>query len=160
MRLLQNPVQVISSIAFVALCGCHAAPARTDIATPRDTAASRTRLAFVGELPQLDGARLRVSVVEVRYGPGEASTPHSHPCPVIGYVAEGAIRTQTQGDVESVYHAGETFYEAPNGVHLISANASSEEPAKLIATFICDHDGPLTVDVSHLHLPGKKPRSR
>jgi Cupin domain len=77
----------------------------------------------------------------------EASHPHSHPWAVIGYVVEGTLRTQVKGERESTYKAGESFYEAPNGVHLVSANASSTEPAKLVAYLICDHDTPLSVDV-------------
>ncbi len=101
---------------------------------------------FSHALPQLDGSHLRAIVVEVNYAPGEADKPHSHPCTVIGYVAQGAIRFQVKGGApEAVYKAGESFYEAPNGVHQVSANASDKEPAKLIALFICDHEGPLTV---------------
>jgi quercetin dioxygenase-like cupin family protein len=100
---------------------------------------------FSHALPPLDGNHLRAIVVEVNYGPGEADQPHSHPCVVIGYVAQGAIRFQVRGGPETVYKAGESFYEAPNGVHQVSANASAKEPAKLIAYFICDHDTPLTV---------------
>jgi quercetin dioxygenase-like cupin family protein len=59
----------------------------------------------------------------------------------------GTIRTQVKGEPEMTYKAGESFYEAPNGVHLISANASLEEPAKLAAFLMCDHDTPLSVDV-------------
>ena len=94
----------------------------------------------------MDGSHLRAIVVEVNYAPGEADKPHSHPCTVIGYVAQGAIRFQVKGGgPEAVYKAGESFYEPPNGVHQVSANASDKEPAKLIAYFICDHDTPLTV---------------
>ena len=100
---------------------------------------------FSHSLPQLDGSHLRATVVEVNYAPGEADKPHSHPCTVIGYVAQGAIRFQVKGGPEAVYKAGESFYEAPNGVHQVSANASDKEPAKLIAFFICDHETPLTV---------------
>ena|SRR5215472_19286485 len=100
---------------------------------------------FVHALPHMDGANLKVTVVEVVYGPGQSSRPHSHPCPVVGYVAEGAIRFQVKGEPETIYKAGESFYEAPNGVHQVSANASDKEPAKLIAYFTCDHETPLTV---------------
>jgi quercetin dioxygenase-like cupin family protein len=100
---------------------------------------------FSHVLPQLDGSHLRAIVVEVNYAPGEADKPHSHPCTVIGYVAQGEIRFQIKGGTESVYKAGESFYEPPNGVHQVSANASDKEPAKLIAFFICDHDTKLTV---------------
>ena len=102
---------------------------------------------FSQPLSKLDGDHLKVTLVEVRYGPGEASLPHSHPCAVIGYVVEGAIRTQVKGQPEMTYKAGESFYEAPNDVHLVSANASSSEPAKLVAYLICDHDAPLSVDM-------------
>jgi len=89
-------------------------------------------------------------MVKVSYGPGESSPPHSHPCPVIGYVLEGAVRMQVQpmgaSDPEPahVYRAGDGFYESPNGRHLLSANASQSEPATFLATFVCDHATDLT----------------
>jgi len=110
-------------------------------------AKERARVVLSKELPRLDGEHLKAILVEVNYGPGEASSPHSHPCAVIGYVAEGTIRTQVKGEPEMIYKAGESFYEAPNGVHLVSANASSTAPARLVAYLICDHDTPLSVDV-------------
>jgi quercetin dioxygenase-like cupin family protein len=110
-------------------------------------AKERARIVFSTLLSNLDGDHLTVALVEVNYGPGEASSPHSHPCAVIGYVVEGTLRTQVKGEPEMTYKAGESFYEAPNGVHLVSANASSTEPAKLVAYLICDHDTPLSVDV-------------
>jgi quercetin dioxygenase-like cupin family protein len=101
---------------------------------------------FSHALPPLDGSHLRAIVVEVNYAPGEADKPHSHPCTVIGYVAQGAIRFQVKGGApEAVYKTGESFYEPPNGVHQVSANASDKEPARLIAFFVCDHETPLTV---------------
>ncbi len=102
------------------------------------------RVAFSHPLPALNGEKLVVNVVEVTYGPGEASSPHSHPCPVIAYVAEGEIRSQVEGQPEAVYKAGESFYEAPNGVHAVSANASQTRPAKLLAFFVCDRAAPLS----------------
>jgi len=107
----------------------------------------RARVVVSQSLPKLDGDHLKVVLVEVNYGPGEASSPHSHPCAVIGYVAEGALRTKVKGEPERTYTAGETFFEPPNGVHLVSANASSTKPARLVAYLICDRDVPLSVDV-------------
>jgi quercetin dioxygenase-like cupin family protein len=109
----------------------------------------RARIVISKQLSRLDGDHLKVTLVEVNYGAGEASTPHSHPCAVIGYVVEGTIRSQVQGEPEMTYQAGESFCEAPNRVHLVSANASATQPAKLLAYLICDHDTPLNVDVSH-----------
>src|ERR1700731_3805385 len=105
----------------------------------------RARVARSQALPKLDGTHLKTTVVEVHYGPGESSPPHSHPCAVIGYVLEGALRTRVKGEPEAIYKAGETFYEAPNGVHAVSANASQTEPAKLIAYFVCDRETALSV---------------
>lgn len=104
----------------------------------------RARVAFTHALPPLDGSKLSVTVVEVNYGPGESSEPHSHPCPVVGYILEGALRTQVAGEPEAVYHPGESFYEAPNGVHLVSANAGTTAPTKFLAFFVCDNDLPLS----------------
>jgi quercetin dioxygenase-like cupin family protein len=106
-------------------------------------------------LPKLNGDHLKAVLLEIRYGPGEASSPHSHPCAVIGYVVEGSLRTQVKGEPEVIYKAGESFYEAPNGVHLVSANASSTEPAKFVAYLICDGNAPLSVDVpENIHAQG------
>ena len=95
----------------------------------------------------MDGAHLNVTMVEVTYPPGGSSPPHSHPCPVIGYVLEGAYRTQVKGGPESIFRAGDTFYEEPNGIHLISANASDTEPVRFLATFTCDREAPLSIAV-------------
>ena len=117
----------------------------------------QAKIVLSHDLPQLDGSHLKASVVEVTYGPGGASRPHSHPCPVIGYVAEGAIRSQVKGEKEVVYKAGESFFEAANGVHQVSANASATQPARLVAYFLCDHDTPLSVAIPESHAGGHHP---
>jgi quercetin dioxygenase-like cupin family protein len=108
-------------------------------------AGTEVRVVESHPLPELEGAHLKVHVVEVTYGPGGQSPPHSHPCPVAGYVVEGAVRMQVSGGPEVVYKAGQGFYEDPHGVHLVSANASAKERAKFVAYFVCDHDTPLSV---------------
>jgi quercetin dioxygenase-like cupin family protein len=103
------------------------------------------RVALFRALPMMKGDGLNVTVLEVAYAPGAASSRHSHPCPVVGYVVAGAVRMQVKGEPEAVYKSGDTFFEAANGVHLISANASSTEPAKFVAYFLCDHETELSV---------------
>lgn len=103
------------------------------------------RMVFKHALPVLDGGRLTAHLVEVTYAPGEASPVHSHPCAVIGFVIEGVVRMQVKGEPEAIYKAGQSFYEAPNGVHAVSANASKTKPARFLAYFTCDHETPLTV---------------
>jgi quercetin dioxygenase-like cupin family protein len=122
--------------------------------TQRQEKSERARIVLAKALPKMDGDHLKVTLVEVNYGPGESSAPHSHPCPVIGYVLAGTLRTQVRGEAEVVYKPGESFYEAANGVHAVSANASATEPAKFVAFFVCDHDAPLSVAAGAAAGPG------
>src|SRR5260370_37486517 len=91
---------------------------------------AHARAVFQHALPELDGSHLTVSLVEVRYGPGEGAPAHSHPCPVVVQVVEGALRVQIKGEPEAIYRAGQTFYEARDGVHQVSQDASSTEPVR------------------------------
>lgn len=102
------------------------------------------RDAISQRMPEMDGKNLTATLVEVIYPPGIGSEPHSHPCPVIGYVAEGTIESQVKGQPVETFTAGQTFYEPQNGVHLVSRNPSKTKPAKLLAYFLCDHAGPLS----------------
>ena len=137
-------VSLAVAISFVAAAGGYAARAQVGANTPQTRSAEQSRATLTQTLPKLDGSHLQATVVEVTYAPGGFSTPHSHPCPVIVYVVEGALRAQVKGEPEAVYHAGESFYEPPNGVHQISANASQTEPVKFLACFVCDHETPLS----------------
>lgn len=134
-------------ISCAAVAGSHLVAARGPVDTAQKKS-ERSQVRFSHDLPRLNGEKLTVTVVEVNYGPGESSTPHRHPCPVVGYVVAGALRTQVKGEPEAIYKAGESFYEAPNGVHLVSTNASDKAPAKLLAYFVCDQHTALSVDVS------------
>src|ERR1700742_5137407 len=134
---LQIPGLLLALLAPVALVAIQAT----------SPPGAHVRPVFSQALPQLDGSQLKVTTVEVTYPPGGSSAPHSHPCPVIGYVLRGAVRMQVKGGPVSIYRPGDGFYEAPNGVHQVSANASTKEPAVFLAYFLCDHEGPLSVKV-------------
>jgi quercetin dioxygenase-like cupin family protein len=43
-----------------------------------------------------------------------------------------------------IYRAGESFFEPPGSIHLVSENASATEPAALLAIFIADDGVTLT----------------
>jgi glucose/arabinose dehydrogenase/quercetin dioxygenase-like cupin family protein len=96
-------------------------------------------------VPPLGGGKLLMQVVEVSYEPGGWSASHQHPCPVVGYVLEGAVRMQLAGQPERVYTAGQTFTETPGDVHVVSSNASETKPARFLAYFACDNDGPRSI---------------
>jgi len=135
---------VIGSICVAAtlmLAGAGAANAGQEKRTSAKTA-------FKGKLPALDGQNLTATVLEVTHPPGGSSTAHRHPCPVIGYVLEGAVRMQVKGQEEKVYRPGDTFFESPGDIHAVSANVSQDQPARFLAFFLCDRETPLTVPVT------------
>lgn len=125
----------------------HTVFANIAMQAAQGTGDRKVRTALTQDLPRLDGGRLKAFVVEVTYAPGASSPVHSHPCPVIGYVASGELHTQVKGTREVRHRAGDAFYAPPNGMHLISANASQTEPAKLLAIILCDHDAKLSMPV-------------
>jgi quercetin dioxygenase-like cupin family protein len=87
--------------------------------------------------------------VTVSYPPGAKSAAHHHAKSafIMAYVISGAVRSQLEGEPARVYHAGETWSEAPGAHHTVSENASATEPAELLAVFLLDTgDGPLTTD--------------
>lgn len=90
-----------------------------------------------------------LEAVTVSYPPGAKSAAHHHAKSafIMAYVISGAIRSQVEGEPVRLYHAGETWSEAPGAHHTISENASDTEPAELLAVFLVDTgDGPLTSD--------------
>jgi quercetin dioxygenase-like cupin family protein len=132
----------MGTVPLLAAAACLSACAHS-VAPP--LASDRTALDH--SLPASFGAHPHVVVAEVTYGPGGSSRPHRHPCPVVGYVLEGSVRMQSEGGPEQVYGVGSAFYEDPANVHLLSANASHDKPARFLAVFMCDDDRPLTVPV-------------
>jgi quercetin dioxygenase-like cupin family protein len=153
---MTSSARQISGALLLAIVAGSVAWARARAGTSHSVARQRARVVLSQALPKLDGEQLKATLVDVSYGPGESSPPHLHPCAVIGYVVEGALRTQINGEPEMIYRAGESFYEAPNGVHAISANAGTAEPAKFVAFFVCDRETPLSVDVPGSKVPGEK----
>jgi quercetin dioxygenase-like cupin family protein len=88
---------------------------------------------FEQDLPNLDLSGWSVTAVEVRYAAGATSEPHQHPGFVLGYILEGEIVFQLDGESEHVYRVGDMFYEPPGSVHLVSGNASATRPARMLA---------------------------
>ena len=87
----------------------------------------------------------RVVMATLSYEPGGASAPHLHPGSVFAYVLQGVVVSQLEGQPPITYNAGESWYEAPNTPHLVTRNASQTRPAKLLAVFVQDVNGAITV---------------
>jgi quercetin dioxygenase-like cupin family protein len=118
--------------AVVPLCAVSSAGSTGDTVEPVSSHA----------LPNVPGKR--VTVVRVAYGPGGFTRAHRHAGSVTAYVTKGEIRSQLGGGPVEVFKVGQSFFEPPGATHLVSANASSTEPAELIAVFVVDEGAPLT----------------
>jgi len=99
---------------------------------------SNANVAFNNTIPNIPGKS--VVAVVVSYPPGAKSPPHHHAASafITGYVLEGAVLSQVDDGPPTVYRAGESFTEKPGAHHQVSANASTTEPAKLLAVFVVD----------------------
>ncbi|WP_339446987.1 cupin domain-containing protein [Pseudomonas sp. EA_5y_Pfl2_R50] len=107
-------------------------------ASAAEPPAGKVTVVFDRAISNLPGKSMRGVMVE--YGPGAASPSHTHPKTAFIYatVLEGAFRIKVKGEPERVYHVGENFVEEPGSVHLVSANASDSQPARLLAVFVLD----------------------
>jgi quercetin dioxygenase-like cupin family protein len=93
-------------------------------------------------LPNVPGKR--VTIVRVFYGPGGFTRAHRHAGSVTAYITKGEIRSQLGGGPLETFAVGQSFFEPPGSTHLVSANASTTEPAELIAVFVADEGAQLT----------------
>ena len=80
------------------------------------------------------------NVMTIRVTPPAGSTgaqPHRHPGPAFGYVVEGAIVFEIEGEPQRVVKAGETFWE-PGGdvIHYQDGNYLADAQSQFIATMI------------------------
>lgn len=87
------------------------------------------------------------AMMTVELAPGEAGTAHRHNANVFVYVLSGAIVMQVKGGKQVTVHAGQTFYEGPADIHVVSRNASATKPARFLAFFVKDKGAPIVTPV-------------
>lgn len=82
-----------------------------------------------------------VDIREIIFQPGQKTPRHLHPCPVVGYIAEGSAFYRKEGQEEAtLLEAGSAFYEPADTVVVSFDNASHTEPMKFIAFYLLDGD--------------------
>ena len=86
-------------------------------------------------------------MITVEHAPGGSSAIHRHNAHAFVYVLEGSVIMQLKGGQQVTLTPGQTFYEAPDDVHLVDRNASSTKPAKLLVFLIKDKGAPALVPV-------------
>ncbi len=97
------------------------------------------------ELPGISGKE--VLMITVEYPPGGSDPIHRHNASAFVYVLEGSIVMQVKGGKQVTLAPGETFYEAPDDVHLVGRNASNTKPAKFLVFLIKEPGAPALVPV-------------
>lgn len=79
-------------------------------------------------------------MIEVGYLPGQSSIAHKHEGTAMAYVISGEIISQVKGEKAITYKAGEYWYEPAGSEHLVSKNASTTKPAKLLVFMVLAPD--------------------
>jgi quercetin dioxygenase-like cupin family protein len=113
-------------------------------ASAPSSAATATIVKQLIEKDQVAAAGKELVMLTVEYPPGGSSPPHRHDSQVFVYVLEGVVNMQVEGGSKLTLQAGETFYESPNDVHTVSANASTTSPAKLLVFILKDKSAPIS----------------
>jgi quercetin dioxygenase-like cupin family protein len=103
--------------------------------------------------------------VVVEYPPGSrGAPPHRHPGgPAFGYVLEGEMLFELEGEAPRVIRAGEAFWE-PGGdvIHYQDGNNRDDVKVRFVVTMLCVEGQPMLVLLDeeelaakqHLRLPG------
>lgn len=92
--------------------------------------------------PELADKEVLVKRIELK--PGASAPPHVHPGMVTGYVANGTIEFQLQGEELQTLKAGDTFFEPPGSHHIVARNPGDKETAVIIAFVVNPKGAPLS----------------
>jgi quercetin dioxygenase-like cupin family protein len=79
---------------------------------------------------------MELSLIEVTYPPATGSPPHLHANGVMAFVVSGTIVSKVGDGAEQTFHAGDAWWGPPGAIHRVSRNASSTEPATLLAIYV------------------------
>jgi quercetin dioxygenase-like cupin family protein len=88
-----------------------------------------------------------LSMIVVDYPPGASTPMHTHHAQALVYVLEGSIVMQVKGGAPVTLAPGQTWYEGPDDVHVVSRNASNSAPAKYLVFMAKDKGAPILTPV-------------
>jgi len=121
--------------SLISLLAAAAMPDGTAAAQQQATSQAATRRDVIRQ--ELPGEPLRdITLIEVTYPPATGSPPHLHANGVMAFVVSGAIVSKVGDGAEQTFHAGEAWWEPPGAIHRVSRNASSTDPATLLAIYV------------------------
>jgi len=97
------------------------------------------------DLPELAGKEAVVRANE--YPPGTSNPPHRHNAHVFLHLLEGQLIVQVKGGQPVTLNPGDTYYESPNDIHVVSKNPSATMAAKALIFMVKDKGVPATTPV-------------
>ena len=107
-------------------------------------------------------------VAQVEFAPGAHEPKHTHPGDIFGYVLEGEMVFELEGEPPRVIRAGETFWE-PGGdvIHYQDGNNRDDINVRYVVTMLCAPGQPMVVLVdeeelaarAHLRVPAESSTS-
>ncbi|MCC5575295.1 cupin domain-containing protein [Microtetraspora sp. AC03309] len=127
---------------------------------PRSTA-WQTALTVVQEAePPFIPEGAHAMTVVIEYPPGDPGTPpHRHSGPAFGFVLEGEMVLELEGEPERVVRAGEAFWE-PGGdvIHYQDGNNRDDVRLRFTVTMLCEPGKPMLTLVDEEELARRKGR--
>jgi quercetin dioxygenase-like cupin family protein len=106
-------------------------------------------------------AEADVMTIVIEWPPGDpGAPPHRHPGgPSFGYVLEGEMLFELEGEPPRAITAGEAFWE-PGGdvIHYSDANNRSDIPLRFLVTMVCAPGQPMMVVVDDDELEERRDR--
>jgi quercetin dioxygenase-like cupin family protein len=117
------------------------AAAQTTGAAPQ----SSRKVLMTKDLADFPGKEALVYVIE--YPPGTNNVPHRHDAHVFLHILSGQLNAQVKGGELTVLNPGDTYYESPNDIHIVSRNPSSTTPAKAILFMLHNKGAALSTPV-------------
>ncbi|GAA0235899.1 hypothetical protein GCM10009527_035460 [Actinomadura nitritigenes] len=103
-----------------------------------------------------DGAEART--IRVTLPPGSpGAPPHRHPGPIFGYVTEGEILFELEGEPPRVLKAGDALFE-PGGdvIHIQGANNLADARSQLVVTMFAPPGTPILTLVGEEELAERR----
>lgn len=133
-------LRLATRLAFVAGLGF------TSVAFAHD--GSEEQVQPLMKQPVSDAPGKNVMIAIVTLAPGQSAAPHLHPGSIFAYVLEGTVVSQLGGQTPKTYTQGETWYEAPRVHHLVTRNASTTQPARLLVWAIVGDKEPIKLPLT------------
>ena len=98
------------------------------------------------DLADLAGKQAVVRANE--YPPGTSNPPHRHNAHVFLHLLEGQLIVQVKGGQPVTLKPGDTYYESPADIHVVSRNPSASVTARALVFMVKDTGAPATTLVT------------